>query len=109
LTSAKEGTIIHPQSTQQESKMFDREQVIENLINNDLEYDSLLDMTTVDVAYFEQMMRQGFKGYDNMTDEELMDECNERDISYLVGDDDDIQRLKDEKNGLYPDAWDIAN
>jgi hypothetical protein len=54
-------------------------------------------------------MRQGFKGYDNMTDEELMDECNERDISYLVGDDDDIQRLKDEKNGLYPDAWDIAN
>ena len=67
--------------------MFDREQTIESLINNDLKYNSLLNKATVDVNYFDQMMRQGFKGYDNMTDEELMEECNERDISYLFGED----------------------
>lgn len=68
--------------------MFDREKVISSLIDNDLDYDSVLNTGFVDPEYFEQLMRTGFKGYDNYTDEELMKECEERDISYLFGEDD---------------------
>lgn len=67
--------------------MFDRDKVIESLIDNDIAYDSLLNRSFVSPDYFEYIMRHGFKGYDNYTDEELIQECNERDISYIFGDD----------------------
>jgi hypothetical protein len=90
--------------------MFDRDKVIQELINADVDFipeDEESDFIVKDLLA--TYLREGFKGYNNMSDEELMEECNERDISYLFGEDDDIQRLKDERNGLYPDAWDIAN
>jgi len=63
--------------------MFEREKVIDILIDDDIDalhYD--------DYSYFVDILRSGFKGYDNMTDNELIKECIERDISYLVGEDD---------------------
>ena len=62
---------------------MNRERLIERLINDDLEYDRLLDRTFVDPHYFEQIMRRGFKGYNNMTINELMEECDAQEISYL--------------------------
>ena len=35
------------------------------------------------------ILHGGFKGYNEMTDNELAIECDERDISYLFGEDDD--------------------
>ena len=63
--------------------MFDREKVIDILINDDL------DIQYSDMSHLEYMLFNGFIGYDNMTDDELIKECEERDISYLVGDNDD--------------------
>lgn len=69
--------------------MFDRETVIESIIDNDFESLFQPDNAYYDYSFFESILREGFKGYDNMTDEELMKECEERDISYLVGGNDD--------------------
>ena len=60
---------------------MNRERIIERLINDDLEYNRVIDRTFVDPHYFEQIMRHGFKGYDNMTVHELVEECVNRDIS----------------------------
>lgn len=89
--------------------MFNRDKVIETLVDDDFNCIDSDNCLLNDRSYFYELMTTGFKGYDNMTDEELMQECDERDISYLFGEDDDVQQLKDEKNGLYPDKWDIAN
>jgi len=62
--------------------MFDREKVIDTLIADDLIQFNL------DHVYFNDTLRNGFIGYDNMDDEELITECEDRDISYLVGEDD---------------------
>ena len=65
---------------------MNRESVIQNLIDNDVKYsagNALVSLSYVDAAYFERIMRSGFKGYDNMTDEELIQECNDREISVL--------------------------
>jgi hypothetical protein len=61
--------------------MANRERLIERLINDDLQYDRLLGTTFIDPHYFEQVMRHGFKGYDNMTVHELIEECYQREIS----------------------------
>ena len=89
--------------------MFNRDKVIETLVDDDFNCIDSDNCLLNDRSYFYELMTTGFKGYDNMTDEELMQECDERDISYLFSEDDDVQQLKDEKNGLYPDKWDIAN
>lgn len=68
--------------------MFDRDKAIESLIDSDFDFNSLLNTSFIDPEYFVFIMKTGFKGYDNYTDEELMQECVERDISYLFGDDD---------------------
>ena len=60
--------------------MFDRFEAIDELINND--------MNTIendDGWYLSMLLRSGHKGYENYTDEELMQELTERDISYLFG------------------------
>lgn len=78
---------------------YDREQAIQSLIDND-------DMSNVSPSQLRA-------AYDLFSDEEIMEECEVRDISYVFGPMDDereeIERLKDEKNGVYPDKWDIAN
>lgn len=64
--------------------MFDREKAIEELVSDD--------MNTVDVGaayYLYNLLRDGFKGYANYTDDELVQELHERDISELFGDCDD--------------------
>jgi hypothetical protein len=59
--------------------MFNRDKVIEVLVDDDLDGG---------FSYFAELLTTGFKGYDNFSDEELMQECDDRDISYLFGDDD---------------------
>jgi len=61
--------------------MFDREKVIELLINDD--FDAIINCGSYD--YLSDILQSGHIGYDNMTDNELVDECEERGISYLVG------------------------
>lgn len=57
--------------------MFNRNKIIETLVFDDLE---LLDAS--------ELLTNGFKGYANFTDEELIEECESRDISYLFGEED---------------------
>jgi hypothetical protein len=66
------------------SIMFDRDEAIDELINND--------MNTIqndDGWYLSSLLRSGFRGYEFMTDNELIQELTERDISHLFGDDDE--------------------
>ena len=65
--------------------MFDRDRVIENLIDDDF----LAIIDNGDHEYLYDILHGGFKGYNEMTDNELAVECDERDISYLFGEDDD--------------------
>ena len=64
--------------------MFDREKVIDILVDDDF-----LDIGENDYSFFEAILRDGWIGYENFTDDELIKECEERDISYLIGDNDD--------------------
>lgn len=60
--------------------MFDRVKAIDALVDDD--------MNTVendDGWYLSSLLINGFKGYNNCTDEELMQELTDRDISYLFG------------------------
>ena len=53
---------------------------IDELINDDA------DIILGEGDYFlYALLKDGFKGYANFTDEELIKECEERDISYLFG------------------------
>jgi hypothetical protein len=65
--------------------MFDRTMAIDELINND--------MNTIqndDGWYLSSLLRSGFKGYENYTDDELIQELQERDISELFGECEDV-------------------
>ena len=61
--------------------MFDRDKVIEVLINDD--FDAIVGCHSWDYLY--DILQGGHIGYSNMMDNELIKECEERDISYLVG------------------------
>lgn len=61
--------------------MFDREKVIEALINDD--FDAIVNCHSWDYLY--DILQGGHIGYSNMTDNELVDECAERDIPFEVG------------------------
>jgi hypothetical protein len=68
--------------------MFNREKAIEELINNDI--NMIRDQSEWnDFSYLESVLEFGFTGYFNMTDEQLIQELNDRDISELFGDNDD--------------------
>ena len=65
-----------------------RSKAIDALVNDDI--------STFEQYYHEgdfdligETFRFGHKGYDNFTDEEITKELEDRDISYLFGDDDD--------------------
>lgn len=66
--------------------MFDREKAIQELVDND--FSDIFNLGQTEGAMLESILRDGFKGYANMTDEALMQELEERGISYLFGDDD---------------------
>ena len=68
------------------SAEFDRDIVIEMLIESDMQV--ILECQSEE--YLFDILKNGHIGYDNMLDEELIRECEERDISYLVADNDDI-------------------
>lgn len=65
--------------------MFDRDKVIELLIEDD--FDAIVGCRSWDYLY--DILYHGQIGYSNYTDDELIKECNERDISYLHGENDD--------------------
>jgi hypothetical protein len=72
---------------------YDRSKAIEALIRDDIDsiivsYSDFGD-TFGDTCYIDSILRSGHKGYENMTDEEIIEELEGRDISYLFGDDDD--------------------
>jgi hypothetical protein len=66
--------------------MFSRDKAIQELIEDDI--NSYHEHGYVDTLWF--ILEQGFKGYANFTDEELMKELTERDISYLFGECEDV-------------------
>jgi len=66
--------------------MFDRFEAIDELINNDINT-----IQSDDGWYLSSLLRSGFKGYEYMTDEELIEELKARDISILFGDNDDTE------------------
>ena len=71
------------------NNMFNRELAIQELVDNDInsiirDYNEMNDASVL--AY---ILEEGFKGYINYTDEALMKELTERDISYLFGENDD--------------------
>ena len=65
--------------------MFDREKAIQELVDNDI--DSIIQSYNEmgDLSVLAYMLDMGFRGYRNYTDEKLIQELQERDISYLFG------------------------
>jgi hypothetical protein len=64
--------------------MFNRDKAIEELVSDD--------MNTVFNGgdyYLSSILTNGFKGYANYSDDELIQELNERDMSELFGENDD--------------------
>jgi hypothetical protein len=57
--------------------MFNRDDAIECLINDDI--DSIVNGGYCDTLLM--LLAEGFKGYNNFTDDELAQELNERDIT----------------------------
>lgn len=58
--------------------MMSREQMVDRLVSDDMS--TILTEGYDDYLY--SMLLSGFKGYDNMSDQELISELNERDIPY---------------------------
>ena len=63
--------------------MFDREKVIEALIDDDMEY--IGSDVSGGLELLESYLKYGFKGYVEFTDSELIVECEQRNMSYLIG------------------------
>ena len=68
--------------------MFNREKAIQELVDNDI--DSIMRDANEcgDLSVLAFILEEGFKGYTNYTDEKLMQELTERDISYLFAEND---------------------
>ena len=62
-----------------------RTKAIETLVNDDMDTFVSNDFD----EYVKDVLTYGFKGYQNMTDEELEQELNGRDISTVFGENDD--------------------
>ena len=61
--------------------MFNRTLAIQELVDND--FSDIFNLGESEGSMLESILMHGFKGYHNFTDEELMSELEERDISYL--------------------------
>ena len=66
--------------------MFDRELAIQELVDND--FDTVMN-SDYGVELLRSILDSGFKGYRAMTDEELIMELEQRDISPNFGENDD--------------------
>ena len=65
--------------------MWNREKAIQELVDNDIN-SIITDYNEMgDASVLAFILDEGFKGYRNYTDEALMKELEERDISYLFG------------------------
>ena len=64
--------------------MYNREKCIKELILDDLDTQAWNGNEIIS-----SILEFGFKGYSNFTDDEIIQEMKERDISYLFGDNDD--------------------
>jgi len=62
--------------------MFQREQAIQELVDND--FDTIMN-SDYGVELLRSILDSGFTGYRGMTDEELIIELEQRDISYIFG------------------------
>jgi hypothetical protein len=58
-------------------QVFNREKAIQSLVSNDMDY---VNNTSGGLEWLESMLRQGFTGYDNYTDHDLVEECLNRDL-----------------------------
>ena len=67
--------------------MFDRELAIQELVDND--FDTVMN-SDYGVELLRSMLDSGFKGYRAMSDEELIMELEQRDISPIFGENDDV-------------------
>ena len=65
--------------------MFERDKAIEALIGDDI--DSFTNGGYTDTIWY--VLAEGFKGYNHFSDDELIKELQERDISIVFGDNDD--------------------
>jgi hypothetical protein len=68
--------------------MFNRDRIVEELINEDVHCIRISNQDA-GMLLLQEYLRNGFKGYALFTDEELIEECEARDISYLFADNDD--------------------
>jgi hypothetical protein len=69
--------------------MFDRDKAVNALISDDINDIIVSKEYYNDESYIDNILRVGFKGYEHMTDDELMQELQERDISTVFGEYDD--------------------
>ena len=81
--------------------MFNRERAIEELVDND--FDTVMN-SDYGVELLRSILDSGFKGYRGMTDDELMMELEQRDISYLYGEDDGQPDEAQEWESFDPDC-----
>jgi hypothetical protein len=65
--------------------MYNREKCIKELITDDLDTQAWNGNEVIS-----SILEFGFKGYNNFTDNEIMQEMQERDISYFFGECDDV-------------------
>ena len=65
--------------------MYNREKCIKELILDDLDTQAWNGNEVIS-----SILEFGFKGYNNFTDNEIMQEMQERDISYFFGECDDV-------------------
>ena len=70
--------------------MFDRDKAIAELVNNDINMIFSFKEQDNDEEYIAGILEFGFRGYAEYTDEELMEELEQRDISYLFGENDEV-------------------
>jgi hypothetical protein len=64
--------------------MFDREKAIQTLLDDDI--NTVVEcISNRDFEYLSNILEFGVKGWRDLTDDELMQELQERDISYLFG------------------------
>jgi hypothetical protein len=68
--------------------MFNRKLAIQELVDND--FSDIFNLGQSEGFILESILEYGFKGYDNFTDTELMDELKERGISL-----DDISHINE--------------
>ena len=64
-----------------------REQMIQALIDND--FSDIFNLGETEGAILESILKFGFKGYENFTELELIQECAERDLIYIDDEDEE--------------------